>query len=307
MTFGEAWEFLKEFEPKTLNTKQGHPFKFHVQDDSIVFYPRNGEGNEKRQSLERFHYYYRNYFDEWKRDRDDFRNCEGTGSITGTFSYLLAVFELIESRVGQKKESGSEYVRLIGELAALTGCSKTELRNAWYDAEPRILLAQGLNADSIRNLTRDKPARLEWRKKSRGFEVHPREARKSAQVEFSPPLKKETYSNMEAAPVACGCRPEKGYIYILVNPAFTNYVKIGKTINDPHERAREISRGTGVPAPYSVIWDVLVSDCHKAESTVHWELRQFRARNDREFFAIPPKQAIAEVQRVCKEFECPEE
>lgn len=68
----------------------------------------------------------------------------------------------------------------------------------------------------------------------------------------------------------------RGYIYILLNPAFTNYVKIGRTIKDPHLRAKEISVGTGVPAPFQVVWDTIVNNCDQVERMIHQELSNYR-------------------------------
>jgi hypothetical protein len=90
----------------------------------------------------------------------------------------------------------------------------------------------------------------------------------------------------------------KGYVYILVNPAFTGYVKIGKTTKDPDIRAREVSSSTGVPAPSAVAWDAFVSDCHLVERLVHLRLAHARARNDREFFAIPLREAVSVLAEV---------
>jgi len=99
----------------------------------------------------------------------------------------------------------------------------------------------------------------------------------------------------------------RGYVYILVNPVFTGFVKIGKTTKDPHARAREISQGTGVPAPYQVVWDALVNDYDNVERLIHEELAHYRTRNDREFFSLSPKQAIALVTRVVAPYVCEEE
>ena len=85
----------------------------------------------------------------------------------------------------------------------------------------------------------------------------------------------------------------EGYVYILVNPAFTGYAKIGKTTNDPAIRAKELSSSTGVPVPYAVAWDAVVSDRHYVERLVHRRLAHARARNDREFFAVPLREAVS--------------
>jgi len=96
----------------------------------------------------------------------------------------------------------------------------------------------------------------------------------------------------------------KGYVYILLNPAFPGFVKVGKTTKDPETRAREVSVGSGVPAPYAVAWDALVSDCHAVERILHQELAHTRARADREFFAVPLKKAIAIASRIAAPFSC---
>jgi hypothetical protein len=93
-----------------------------------------------------------------------------------------------------------------------------------------------------------------------------------------------------------------GYVYILVNPAFPRYVKIGKTTKDPEVRARELSSSTGIPAPYGVAWDALVSNCHEVERLVHQRLAHARARDDREFFAIPLRVAVAVLTEVVTPF-----
>jgi hypothetical protein len=84
-------------------------------------------------------------------------------------------------------------------------------------------------------------------------------------------------------------------------------VKIGKTTKDPETRARELSSNTGVPAPYGVAWDALVTDCHEVERLVHHRLAYARARNDREFFAIPLREALSVLTEIAKPFEIQEE
>jgi T5orf172 domain len=80
---------------------------------------------------------------------------------------------------------------------------------------------------------------------------------------------------------------KKRYVYILVNSAFTGFVKIGKTVNEPEVRARQLSSGSGVPAPYAVAWDAFNSDCDHVEKLIHQQLVHTRSRNNRDLFAIP--------------------
>jgi len=97
---------------------------------------------------------------------------------------------------------------------------------------------------------------------------------------------------------------KRGCVYILTNPAFAGFLKIGKTSKDPAVRARELSAGTGVPAPYAVAWDVLVSDCDQVERMMHHQLAPARARRDREFFAVPLKRALAVARDIAAPFAC---
>jgi hypothetical protein len=97
---------------------------------------------------------------------------------------------------------------------------------------------------------------------------------------------------------------KKGYVYILVNPTFSGFVKIGKTTKNPEIRARELSAGTGVPAPYAVVWDEFVTDCDHVEKLLHEHLAHTRSRNDREFFAIPLKKAISIASHIVSSFLC---
>jgi hypothetical protein len=97
---------------------------------------------------------------------------------------------------------------------------------------------------------------------------------------------------------------KKGYVYILVNPAFSGFVKVGRTTKEPETRARELSLGSGVPAPYAVAWEALVTDCEHVERLIHQQLAHARARNDREFFAIPLKKAIAVASKIIGPFSC---
>jgi ribosomal protein L37AE/L43A len=89
----------------------------------------------------------------------------------------------------------------------------------------------------------------------------------------------------------------QGYVYVLVNSSMPGYVKIGKTTNDPEDRAAALY-GTGVPVPFVVAYSVLVSDCHAVERMLHGRLAPFRVNDRREFFNISPREAI-DILRVC--------
>ena len=98
---------------------------------------------------------------------------------------------------------------------------------------------------------------------------------------------------------------KKGFVYILLNPSFIKYVKIGKTQKTSEERAKEIYRQakTGIPKEFVVAYENEVSDCDLVEMLVHKELQKFRVNNDREFFNMPLKQAIQTIERVIADLE----
>jgi hypothetical protein len=93
-----------------------------------------------------------------------------------------------------------------------------------------------------------------------------------------------------------------GFLYILVNPSMPGLLKIGKTTRFPDERAAELSADTGLPTRFMVAYDWSVSDCDAAETQVHDLLKSFRINSDREFFALPLKQAIKSIEPLCEFF-----
>jgi len=62
-----------------------------------------------------------------------------------------------------------------------------------------------------------------------------------------------------------------GFVYILLNPAFPRQVKIGRTARDPQKRANELSRQTGVPDDFIVLYEEIVSDAERVETLLHKE------------------------------------
>jgi len=94
-----------------------------------------------------------------------------------------------------------------------------------------------------------------------------------------------------------------GYIYILINPAMKDLLKIGKTTRSPEERAVEISQGTGIPTPFVVAYEEQVHDCDLAERIIHDRLKEYRYSRDREFFQIPLKDAVRVAREVAEELE----
>jgi hypothetical protein len=94
-----------------------------------------------------------------------------------------------------------------------------------------------------------------------------------------------------------------GYIYILINPALKELIKIGMTTRTPEERAKELSAQTGIPTSFHVAYESEVSDCKRLEKIIHQRLENFRYSRNREFFSIKLKDAIHFIEREVKNFE----
>jgi hypothetical protein len=87
----------------------------------------------------------------------------------------------------------------------------------------------------------------------------------------------------------------EGFVYILLNPSFPDQVKIGLTTQTSELRAKQLS-STGVPTPFIVIYDELVSDCELVESRLHKRFAGYRVSPNREFFRVPVHEAIRALQ-----------
>jgi hypothetical protein len=98
-----------------------------------------------------------------------------------------------------------------------------------------------------------------------------------------------------------------GFVYILLNPSFPDQLKIGRTAREPVKRANELSRQTGVPSDYVVLYYEVVNDAIKVESLMHNKYSEYRISKRKEFFRIPIKDAIVSLQTISKAFPISEE
>lgn len=80
-------------------------------------------------------------------------------------------------------------------------------------------------------------------------------------------------------------------MYVLVNPAFDSYVKIGRTTNLV-QRLRSLDN-TSVPLPFRCVYAVEVEDDLNVERLVHGAFTDHRTRVGREFFEIDPQRVIS--------------
>ena len=82
-----------------------------------------------------------------------------------------------------------------------------------------------------------------------------------------------------------------GIVYVLVNEAFDNYVKIGKTIN-LEQRLRQLDN-ISFPLPFRCVYAVSVEDMDTVEKLAHNAFADQRVRNNREFFEIDAQRVIS--------------
>jgi hypothetical protein len=82
------------------------------------------------------------------------------------------------------------------------------------------------------------------------------------------------------------------HVYILESSSMPEMVKIGYTKNDPIERANTLSKSTGVPTPFNVVYSYSCFNGERIEKAVHKHFRKQRVNNQREFFYVSVDEAI---------------
>lgn len=87
----------------------------------------------------------------------------------------------------------------------------------------------------------------------------------------------------------------RGWVYVLSNRAMPDIVKIGYSTKDPSLRADELG-GTGLPHPFVVEYDVLISEPRDVEQQVHKQLQDHH--EGKEFFRISVIQAIECIRKI---------
>jgi hypothetical protein len=82
-----------------------------------------------------------------------------------------------------------------------------------------------------------------------------------------------------------------GIVYVLSNPAFDSYVKVGRTI-DLEQRLKQLDN-TSVPLPFRCVFAIEVDDEAAVERLVHQVFADVRVRTTREFFEIDAQRVIS--------------
>jgi len=88
------------------------------------------------------------------------------------------------------------------------------------------------------------------------------------------------------------------YVYVLVNKSMPDMVKIGMTVREVEERAKEISGATGVPTPWIPIYSFKCFSSYKLEQEIHEHLDAVRVSGNREMFYMHSKDAISIVNQL---------
>ena len=80
-------------------------------------------------------------------------------------------------------------------------------------------------------------------------------------------------------------------VYVLINEAMPNYIKIGRTTN-LEQRIRSLDT-TGLPLPFECFYACTVKDAGFVEKQLHDAFLDHRVRSSREFFEISPERAVS--------------
>jgi type VI protein secretion system component Hcp len=81
-------------------------------------------------------------------------------------------------------------------------------------------------------------------------------------------------------------------VYILESESMPEMVKIGYTKGDPIDRANTLSKSTGVPTPFNVVYSYSCFNGERIEKAVHKHFRKQRVNKQREFFYVDLDEAI---------------
>lgn len=81
-------------------------------------------------------------------------------------------------------------------------------------------------------------------------------------------------------------------VYILESESMPDMIKIGYTKGDPIDRANTLSKSTGVPTPFNVVYSYNCFNGERIEKAVHKHFRKQRVNKQREFFYVDINEAI---------------
>jgi len=93
----------------------------------------------------------------------------------------------------------------------------------------------------------------------------------------------------------------QGIVYVLVNPAMPNMIKIGMTAAEDIKLRMAQLYTTGVPLPFECVYAARVSNHEAVEKALHVAFGPNRVNPKREFFEIEATQAIAIIKLMALE------
>ena len=99
------------------------------------------------------------------------------------------------------------------------------------------------------------------------------------QDKHNTPQSLDSFNRYERGNISMSIRlinENSGYIYILKNYYIPNVYKVGYTTRDTAERAKEISRATGVPGYWEVAREWPVMDAYETEQYIFLEFEEYR-------------------------------
>lgn len=86
-------------------------------------------------------------------------------------------------------------------------------------------------------------------------------------------------------------------VYVLINPSFPDWVKIGRC-SDLDKRLKSLSSNTAVPLPFECFYACEVDNGIKIEKKLHMIFHEARVSKHREFFKVDPEKVVAVMQLV---------
>ncbi len=85
-------------------------------------------------------------------------------------------------------------------------------------------------------------------------------------------------------------------VYILINEAMPDYIKIGRT-NDIDRRIKDLD-WTNIPLPFQCFYAARVKDVNFVERQIHAAFADNRVRSNREFFKMNPERVVAIIKLI---------
>ena len=90
--------------------------------------------------------------------------------------------------------------------------------------------------------------------------------------------------------------PDQCIVYVLINEAMPNFIKVGTTKRPIEERMKDLY-STGVPVPFECHYAAIVEQNKNVERSIHRAFEKFRINKNREFFELDPE-AAADIIRL---------